>query len=193
MVSRAKLRKGAECFPARTHQRECEGHGHQDRDDVDCQRSSIDRLRDGVERRHVLKSPSTRAYQPAGQHWSLRSKCQSGQYDISGAPRNLASYNTSHGRHAADTRENTAADTRRWRVQGSRPRRPEHVYHDPRGMEVSASPDRGTRPDRFRSKTPPRTRTTRHTFPIPFTHRRLRLLAGLRFGTACDRCATRTR
>ena len=61
----------AMCFPARTHQREGERHGHQDREKVDGQRSPIDRLRDRVERRHILESPPTRAQQPASKHWAL--------------------------------------------------------------------------------------------------------------------------
>ena len=59
------------CFPARTHQREGERHGHQDREKVDGQRSPVNRLRDRVERRHILESPPTRAQQPAGKHWAL--------------------------------------------------------------------------------------------------------------------------
>ena len=73
LVLRAK--KGgavsAMCFPARTHQREGERHGHQDREKVDGQRSPVDRLRDRVERRHILESPPTRAQQPASKHWAL--------------------------------------------------------------------------------------------------------------------------
>lgn len=61
----------AMCFPARTHQREGERHGHQDREKVDGQRSPVDRLRDRVERRHILESPPTRAQQPASKHWAL--------------------------------------------------------------------------------------------------------------------------
>ena len=72
LVLRAK--KGgavsAMCFPARTHQREGERHGHQDREKVDGQRSPVDRLRDRVERRHILESPPTRAQQPASKHWA---------------------------------------------------------------------------------------------------------------------------
>jgi len=95
--------QSAMCFPARTHQREGERHGHQDREKVDGQRSPVDRPRDRVERRHILESPPTRAQQPAGKHWAL-GRFDSEKMRFSGPNfGKLQGTNQSrgHGRHAA--------------------------------------------------------------------------------------------